>query len=794
MTATLGRPAPGPTPAPPPLDQPAPAPSGADVPAGVRHARLGLTLATEVLVVALSLAAVAGFVRLFDGASFLVPLGITALASHALAASLRRAGVGVGAASLLSAGGMVLVISWLLLGETTAYGVPTAASWEAAGLHLRDAWALFGEVRAPVPPETGFLLASAVAFWFAAMLTDTAAFRFGTALEAAIPPATLFGFAAALGAPRHRTAVTALFLAVLLAYVLCHRARRQVDAPSWLAAGAGSGTAPLLATGAVLAAVAVAAAVVLGPRIPGADDAALVPWRQSDRPSPAARVTVSPLVDIRSRLVNQSHVEVFTVRATERAYWRLTALETFDGRIWSSTGSYRPAAGPLPVPQAGPGEVESIQEFSILSLASIWLPAAFRPSVIDGPDGVRFDPESGSLLTEEETSDGLEYRVRSVLPLPDPAQLDGPAVPQPAGALDRYLDLPADLSVRVRQLAAEVTAGATTPYEQARALQDFLRSDLFAYDLEVPAGHSVDHLEAFLFDVRRGYCEQFAGAYAAMARAVGLPARVAVGFTPGEPDDDGVFVVRGLNAHAWPEVHLPGAGWVAFEPTPGRGIPGAEAYTGVTEQQASVDDPTTATTVPPIDEGADGPGPDAPPPPDPDLPELDVDTGDAAAPPPAGDGPGPAGRAALALAGLLAIAVAWPATLAVAREVRRRRRREAARTPAERVRLAWVEVTEALARRGVARRPAETHLELAARAARRVGVVESMTRLAALAAWADYAAEGPGAADADAAVALRDEVVRHVHAQLGWAERVRWAIDPRPLLPEQRARVVVSGA
>src|SRR5207247_4388853 len=121
----------------------------------------------------------------------------------------------------------------------------------------------------------------------------------------------------------------------------------------------------------------------------------------------------------------------------------------------------------------------------------------------------------------------------------------------------------------VAGLANRVTASATTPYTKAKALQDYLRNN-FRYDLNVPAGHGDDALQRFLFVTKRGYCEQFAGAYAAMARAVNLPSRVAVGFTTGDLTPDGSYSVRGYHGHAWPEVFLTGYGWVAFEPTPGR--------------------------------------------------------------------------------------------------------------------------------------------------------------------------------------------------------------------------------
>src|SRR3546814_13822800 len=90
--------------------------------------------------------------------------------------------------------------------------------------------------------------------------------------------------------------------------------------------------------------------------------------------------------------------------------------------------------------------------------------------------------------------------------------------------------------------------------------------------VDVGSVHVGDALEQFLFETQVGYCEQFAGAYAAMARAVGLPARVAVGFTQGERDetDPTLFHVRGEHAHAWPEVYLAGAGWRSDERSGGK--------------------------------------------------------------------------------------------------------------------------------------------------------------------------------------------------------------------------------
>ena len=159
-----------------------------------------------------------------------------------------------------------------------------------------------------------------------------------------------------------------------------------------------------------------------------------------------------------------------------------------------------------------------------------------------------------------------------------------------------YLELPEDFPPDVRELARQQTANANGPYQQALALQDYLRNN-YTYDEAAPAGHSDDHLRYFLFRSKIGYCEQFAGSFAAMARSIGLPARVAVGFTPGAYDEAfDVFHVTTKEAHAWPEVHINGLGWVAFEPTPGRFEPNPTNYTGTYNPDANPILATTTTT------------------------------------------------------------------------------------------------------------------------------------------------------------------------------------------------------
>lgn len=223
------------------------------------------------------------------------------------------------------------------------------------------------------------------------------------------------------------------------------------------------------------------------------------------------------------------------------------------------------------------------QTFEITDLGGSLLPAAFSPVRGDGPDGILFGAETSTLITSSESSDGLSYTVESVLPRYDAASLRAADAPPTGDLAERHLALPADFPSELADQARAITAGASTRYDRAIALQNWFRG--FTYDLSVGAGQSQTAMQEFL-DERRGYCEQFAATYAAFARVLGLPSRVAVGFTEGEQRDDGRYYVQGKHAHAWPEIYFEGAGWVPFEPTPGRGNPAAAQYTGVAAAQA----------------------------------------------------------------------------------------------------------------------------------------------------------------------------------------------------------------
>lgn len=743
-------------------EAPASAPAGApDAPA---EAVVVPGWPAEAGLVGMSVAAALGLGRLFANGSFVPPVLLAVFVSHGLAMACRRRSVGPVATALASALGLALFVTWVV--EAHVSLVPGPAVVHAAWADLGDAWGRFSEVVAPTKVTRGFLLGAVLGAWTSAFVADVFAFRARTRVEAIVPSFTVFLFGALLGADARRIGAAALYLASVLVFVVLAEVSASARPRPWVAGLRRPGEASLVRSGLAMGLVALVVGLVVGPNLPGAYGKGVFGLRDRNKDKNGTRVTLSPLVDIRGRLVGQSNVELFTVATDTPTYWRITSLDRFDGSIWSSLSNYRPAATRLPGvgPDAGRADTtRSRQDFVIGALSSIWLPAAFRPDRLSPTSSVRFDPDSASLATDKATSDGLRYTVESSLPRLTASELATAAAAVPTDVLNRYLDLPPNLPRRIRTTALQVAGNEATPYKRAKALQDWFRTT-FTYSTQAPPGHDGSAMDQFL-TTRQGYCEQFAGTYAAMARMLGLPARVAVGFTPGTKGADGLWHVAGKDAHAWPEVYLSGYGWVAFEPTPGRGLPGAEDYTNVQVPQAA--DSTAATA------------------PDTVAPAVSTTLApDVTEPAPAAPAAGSPAGPRLVVVVLLAVAMAiYGAGVPLAKRRRRRLRRAAATTPARRVLVAWAEAAEDMAAAGRPQRPDETAPEFAHRVGRAVGPAgPALVRLADDASAAAWSADGVGADVAVRAATEATNVAAELRAQAGWRDRARRALDPRPLL------------
>jgi transglutaminase-like putative cysteine protease len=766
----------------------------------------GLLGAGEVALALVTVSVVGGFSRLFRDNSYFGKMAALAVVSHVLASIVRRLGRSIVWSGAISAIGLAVVGGVVFYADTTFAGLPTLATRDAAIADLRLAWNLFGTVRAPAPVEPGFVLAGAIAVWVVAFLADWAAFRVWSTLEALFPASIVFVFAALLGRGQYRLVATAIFGGAVLVFVLVHRLAKSEMTCSWLAHDPNDGRLALARIGLFGIATAVVLGLVVGPALPGAGEEAVLAWRDLDGGGArsGARVTVSPLVDIQARLVSQSSAEVFTVRSPSPEYWRLTALDRFDGVAWTSSGSYSRAGDNLAtrLPPSVPTRTLE-QTFTISKLAALWLPAAFEPAAVvdDGDSGARYEAESGTLTVKEgkETSDGLTYTIQSRIPQRDRAAVQAGTTALPTEFRLRYTDVPSRVSSYLRDYLNEASTrqlmglgnGRLTnrsPYEQALLVQNFFRNN-FAYDLEVAAGHSVNDIQSFV-RARKGYCEQFAGTFAAMMRTLGVPARVAVGFTPGELQSDGLYHVRGEHAHAWPEVFLSGVGWVRFEPTPNRGAPGDEAYTGVVPAQEEGSLPESSPT--PTTAPGDPTDPvDVPP----DLNPSELDGLATSGGDPAEDNGAPSSIEGIQQILLVALIIALSTVLAVGvvpflKFVQRRRRRSrAVGQPRQEIGVSWAETVDALGLLDLDATAAQTPSEVAHRSAPTLGdAAPDLERLAELTTRATFDAGEPAAdevaAASSAARSVRASVIRRVTRR----RRAMRALDPRPLLPRAQLR------
>jgi len=366
---------------------------------------------------------------------------------------------------------------------------------------------------------------------------------------------------------------------------------------------------------------------------------------------------------------------------------RAFTLTSFDGRTWERTDAAdldrwnpRELLSSDPTvrgtnPDSSRGTVADVV-VQIDGLRESRLPISTFPRTVAvaGPWG--YDAARDEVVGRRETYGGMRYTMRVEIPDLTADDLRFAAVGDP-GDGGATLALPTTEHVQdIVALAASLTQDATTPYEQAMALQSFFRSAAeFTYDTRVPPARTDDAVWDFL-QSRRGYCVQFATAMTVMARSLGIPARVGVGFLPGDPSGDGSYVVTGRSSHAWPELYFQGLGWVRFEPTPAvqTGAPPewSDPFASVSTPQDTPDN---------LDPGAAAPS--TAPSTAPSIPQILLPQNEA-------------GIAWTAVGGTVLVVLAAAAAVLVV--VRRRRRARTDLTPER----AWRLVRRRLATRGVA--------------------------------------------------------------------------------------------
>jgi hypothetical protein len=230
-----------------------------------------------------------------------------------------------------------------------------------------------------------------------------------------------------------------------------------------------------------------------------------------------------------------------------------------------------------------------------------FLPVLYAPQAVDvaEPDRWRFDPGTGTVFGRDVSTAGQTWSVAAVEPRPAPEELVAAAPLEPELPLvQRYTALP-DLDPGVDELVASLTAEAQTPYERVQAIYGHFTDPAngYEYSLTTEPGTTDDDLADFL-RLRQGYCEQYAGAMAALVRAAGVPARVVLGYTPGTAQPDGSRLVTSDDAHAWVEVYFDDLGWIPYDPTPIDTDRAVELPWAPRPQDLEVDPRTDPTTAP----------------------------------------------------------------------------------------------------------------------------------------------------------------------------------------------------
>jgi transglutaminase-like putative cysteine protease len=273
----------------------------------------------------------------------------------------------------------------------------------------------------------------------------------------------------------------------------------------------------------------------------------------------------------------------------------MSVLDQFDGNAWSVGGGQRlaPFVPPVQIPGLTDADIPQSQVTTQVKVVGDFgftqVPAPYPAVNMTGIANPTYDKRTLMVAAGDSNSHsrrGQTYTVNSAAVAPSANQLDT-VPPATSASLENYREPPQNFPADVAETARKITAAAPTQFGKALALQNYFLSN-FTYNTTIPEGDGNNAIETFLKN-KVGFCQQFAGTMAAMARSLGIPAVVAVGFTPGAQQSDGSYLVTTHDAHSWPMLYFTGIGWVRFEPTPtiagGRGE--APAYAQTAKQGTS---------------------------------------------------------------------------------------------------------------------------------------------------------------------------------------------------------------
>jgi transglutaminase-like putative cysteine protease len=643
-------------------------------------------------------------------------------------------------------------------GEKAFLGVfPTAESAELVNDILNDGWASIQEQRIPAQPDTGIVLLLVLGMIGCALFADAAISILKAPALLAFPLLTLLAIPVTV---RPDIADALWFVVAAILFLAILRIERRPTSSSVL--------------------LAVGSTVILGALL----TPTFLPAVEPD-PGPLAggvQTGINPLINLGDDLRRGDPVVALTYQtsAEEGVYLRLATLDRFNGRSWAPNtveSIEENTIDDFPTAEGLGTSIERLEytaDVQVADIAGRWLPLPYPAVSVEGAVGEWYWERSG--LSARSTNSGVRgqrYEVTFLDVEPNIAQVSA-ALPHTEADLPT-LELPARMPEEIAATAQEIAGDLPTSYERAIALQNYFTDGAFTYSEDAPVeggydGSGVDIIARFL-DEKSGYCVHFASAMAVMARTLGIPSRVAVGFQPGDQlSAQGItsYTVSSHDLHAWPELYFDGVGWLRFEPTPGRGeLPDYSA-------PAAVDDPAT-----PEDEGAiptptatAGAG-DTPERPD----EAGVDAG----------GPSTATATVsplpIVLGVILGLAVLGAIAPSAIRMIVRRRRESAIRGGREPAVAAWAELRDTARDYGWAAPDSETPRDFADRLA--VVLSSEQDAIAGLRSDVEesaFAPPGRGVPTVSELRAVRRAIARTVDRR----DRVRSAFLPASLLARFR--------
>ncbi|MGO4471904.1 DUF3488 and DUF4129 domain-containing transglutaminase family protein [Arthrobacter sp. M-10] len=590
--------------------------------------------------------------------------------------------------------------------ESIAGFIPSGATLDTLGQFLKRAGETVVSETAPVSPNAGIVFVACAGLGLVALLIDALAVPLGMPATSGLGLLVVLVFPATIkpqggGLPG--------FLAAAVGFILILGCSQWFAPDSRLQTDNAHGTGQLKRS-MVIGGVALVLGLLLPLAVPGFErgtfpvGSRLNPWGVSNG--------LNPMITLGNSLRNPTGDGSITYATSSTApvYLRSVTIDKFDGDTWAPDD--REASrriGPGRMAPDYPLPAELVRQLTVVDtgqFTSPYLPVPYAPTAVNGLSGRwSWDPETLSIRGEDSTTRNQQYTVYSALPSVTSATLSQDNA-KPTSISQDFIQLPSNVPDIVKNTAKTVTAGANGNYAKAMAIQNYLRSSQFSYSLQAPVqggydGNGLSVLADFL-QQKSGYCVHFASAMAVMARLEGIPSRIAVGYAPGHATGATVAVagqeplpeyqVDARDAHAWPELYFEGVGWVAFEPTPSRGVVPPYASDPV-----AAGGPSTNLHDENLAPGASTPAPST-----------------AAVPPVAGPGVGPGtgtGSAAIlyvtAAALLLAVLVASPRL--VRSGIRARRLRPGGPV------LAWAELQDLATDYGVPPVPSETARHFAAR-------------------------------------------------------------------------------